>query len=118
MEMLAIADEIIRMTRYMLEGVPVDENSLALEAIDRVIPGGGFLADDHTMANFRTAQWVPDLIDRKRHDAWVKAGSKDMFTRANERARKILAEHETKPLPQAAEDVFAEILAEREGARQ
>jgi len=118
MEMLVIADEIIRMVRYFMEGVTVDQNNLALEAIDRITPGGGFLADKHTMNNFRTAQWIPGLIDRRRHDAWVKMGSKDMFTRANERARKILAEHQTISLPQAAEDVFMDILAEREGQRE
>ena len=118
MEMLVIADEIIRMTRYLIEGVNVNENTLALEAIDRANPGGGFLADEHTMDNFRTAQWIPDLIDRKRYDAWIKSGSTDMFTRANERARKILAEHQPTPLPKTAEEVFTTILAEREDQRK
>lgn len=118
MEMLVIADEIIRMTRYFMEGVKVDKNTLALEAIDHIIPGGGFLADEHTMANFRTAQWIPSLIDRRRHDAWEKAGSKDMFMRANERARKILVEHQPASLPQDGEEVFAAILAERNESRR
>jgi trimethylamine--corrinoid protein Co-methyltransferase len=118
MEMMVIADEIIRMTRFFMEGVKVDQNTLALDAIDRVTPGGGFLADDHTMTNFRTAQWLPDLIDRSRYDAWEKAGSKDMFTRANERARKILAEHQVPSLPTEAESVFADILEERAKQRE
>jgi trimethylamine--corrinoid protein Co-methyltransferase len=70
------------------------------------------------MQNFRTGQWAPDLIDRKRYDVWEKAGSKDMFTRANERARKILAEHQTPPLSAETEAVFAEILVERAKQRQ
>jgi trimethylamine--corrinoid protein Co-methyltransferase len=117
MEMLVIADEIIRMARFFMEGVRIDKNTLALDAIDRVNPGGGFLADDHTMKNFRTAQWLPDIIDRSRHDGWVNTGSKDMFTRANERARKILAEHKVPPLPDGAEGVVAEVLAERNSDR-
>jgi trimethylamine--corrinoid protein Co-methyltransferase len=100
-----------------MEGVRIDKNTLALDAIDRVNPGGGFLADDHTMKNFRTAQWLPDIIDRSRHDGWVNTGSKDMFTRANERARKILAEHKVPPLPDGAEGVVAEVLAERNSDR-
>lgn len=118
MEMLVIADEIIRMVRFYMEGVRVDKNTLALEAIDRVMPGGGFLADEHTMNNFRTAQWLPDLIDRRRHDAWKAAGSKDMFTRANERAQKILAAHQVPPLPDEAETMFADILSERNSQRE
>jgi trimethylamine--corrinoid protein Co-methyltransferase len=113
MEMLVIADEIIRMTRFLMEGVAVNETTLALDAIARVRPGAGFLADDHTLDNWRWAQWRPALIDRSRYDRWVERGRKDMFTRANERAREILAEHEVPPLPQEAEAVIAEVLAER-----
>jgi trimethylamine--corrinoid protein Co-methyltransferase len=113
MEMLVIADEIIGMTRYLVEGVPVDQNTLALDAIARVEPGGGFIADDHTMENFRTAQWAPSILDRSQYDLWANASSKDISTRANERARQILSEHQVPPLPDDAEMVIAEIMEER-----
>jgi trimethylamine--corrinoid protein Co-methyltransferase len=113
MEMLVMADEIIDMTRFVMEGVVVDESTLALDAIARVRPGGGFLTDDHTLDHWRTAQWRPGLLDRQRYDRWVKRGSKDLFTRANERAREILAEHEVEPLPEEAEKVIDEILERR-----
>jgi trimethylamine--corrinoid protein Co-methyltransferase len=112
-EMLIIADEVIRMTRFMMEGMTVNETTLALDAIRRIRPGGGFLADDHTLDNWRWAQWIPDLINRQRYDTWVEAGSKDLFTRANERAREIVDEHEVPALSDEAEAVIAEVLAER-----
>jgi len=113
MEMLVIADEIISMTRFLLEGVPVNRETLALDAIARAEPGGGFLADDHTLDNFRTAQWAPRLLDRKQHDIWEAEGAKDMYTRANELAREILSKHEVPPLPKDAEKVIEEVLSER-----
>jgi trimethylamine:corrinoid methyltransferase-like protein len=58
------------------------------------------------------------VIDRMRYDTWVKKGSKDMTTRANERARQILAEHEVPPLPEAAEEAIAAVLKAREAARE
>ncbi len=114
MEMLVVCDEIIRDVRFIMEGVEVSERTLAREAIHRAKPGGGFLADDHTLDNWRWAQWRPALIDRMRYDRWVEKGSKDMTTRANERARQILEEHEVPPLPQAVEEVIAEVLERRE----
>jgi len=113
METLVIADEIIREASFITGGLEINPTTLALDAIARVRPGGGFLADDHTLNNFRTSQWVPKMIDRSRYDSWNAAGSKDMYTRANERAREILAEHQVTPLSEAAEVVIAEILAER-----
>jgi trimethylamine:corrinoid methyltransferase-like protein len=94
-------------------GVEVSKRTLARDAIHRARPGGGFLADEHTLANWKWAQWRPGVIDRMRYDNWVKKGSKDMASRANEIARKILAEHQVPPLPEEAEQVIAEVLAER-----
>jgi len=66
MEMLVIADEIIRDARHIMSGIEVNERTLAREAIHRAKPGGGFLADDHTLENWRQAQWQPVLLDRTR----------------------------------------------------
>ena len=113
MEALVIADEIIREARFLTDGLDINANTLALDAIARIKPGGGFLADNHTLENFRTSQWIPRVIDRNRYDSWEAAGSKDMNTRANERAQEILAEHQVTPLSEDAEAVIAEILTER-----
>ncbi len=117
MEALVIADEIIRETRFLVGGVEISPTTLALDAIGRIRPGGGFLADRHTLDNWKWAQWRPELIDRRRYGNWTKRGSKDMFTRANERAREILEEHEPPPLSEKAEAVITEILEKRAAAR-
>jgi trimethylamine--corrinoid protein Co-methyltransferase len=113
MEMLVACDEIIRDVRFIMEGVEVSERTLAREAIHRAKPGGGFLADDHTLDNWKWAQWRPELIDRTRYNQWVKRGRKDMAARANERARQILEEHEVPPLSVEAERTMAEVLKTR-----
>lgn len=113
MEMLVVCDEIIRDVRFIMGGVEVSRRTLAREPIHRAQPGGGFLADDHTLDNWKWAQWQPRLIDRMRYDRWVKQGRQDMATRANERARQILEEHEVSPLPEEAEKVIAEVLRGR-----
>jgi trimethylamine--corrinoid protein Co-methyltransferase len=117
MEALVIADEIIRETRYLTGGLDINPTTLALDTIAHIRPGGGFLADDHTLENFRTSQWIPRMIDRSRYDSWKDDGAKDMFVHANEFARKILNQHQVPPLSEDAEAVIAEILAERAAFR-
>lgn len=117
MEMLVVADEIIRDVRHIMGGVEVSERTLAREVIHRAKPGGGFLAADHTLDNWRWAQWQPALLDRRRHDRWVNAGSKDMAARANERAREIITEHQVPPLSEEAEGEITEVLARRAAAQ-
>lgn len=113
MEMVVMTDEIICEVRSIMGGVQVSEKTLAREAIHRAQPGSGFLADDHTLKNWKWAQWHPRLMDRMRYDHWVAEGRQDLAVRANERARKILLEHQAPHLPEAAEKVIAEVLAER-----
>jgi len=118
MEMVVMADEIIRMIRYFVAGLQIDANTLALEATKRVRPGGGYIADKHTLQNFRTAQWMPKLIDRSYFDNWTEDGARDLAARANARARDILAEHTVPPLPEEAEAAITDILEERQDARK
>ena len=118
MEMLVICDEIIRDVRFVMDGVEVTERTLAREAIHRAAPGAGFIDSEHTLQNWKWAQWRPKVIDRRRYDDWAAGGRKDMAARANERARRILAEHEVAPLPEAAEREIADVLQSRQLARR
>ncbi len=113
MEMMILSDEIIREVRFIVEGIEVSERTLAREAIHRAAPGGGFLADNHTLDNYQWAQWRPALLDRQRYDRWAKRGSLDLAARARQRARQILADHQVPPLSDDAEAVIAAVLSKR-----
>ena len=67
--------------------------------------------------SFRTAQWLPQLIDRSYYDDWQENGAQDMSDRATARAKELLAEHTVPPLPDAAESVIMDILEERQAGR-
>jgi trimethylamine--corrinoid protein Co-methyltransferase len=113
MELLVICDEIISEVRSMVNGIEVSDRTLARDAIRRAKPGGGFLADDHTLENWRWAQWRPALLDRTRYDRWVGRGAEDMAGRANARARQILVDHDVPLLSDDAEREIAAVLRNR-----
>ncbi len=97
LEMVTMANELIAMSRFFTAGIPVDDNTLALKVIEKVGTGGPgsiFLTEDHTFENFEKANFLPNLIDRSRYDAWEGAGSMDMYKRCNAEAKRILAEHQ------------------------
>jgi trimethylamine--corrinoid protein Co-methyltransferase len=102
LEMLVMADELVAMGRSFTEGLPVNEDTLALDAIDRVALGGEqsiFLTDDHTMQHFREAHFHPQLLDRSRYESWKDAGAADLYDSCNAEAKNILSNHilESKP---------------------
>jgi len=118
LESLVMNDEIIAMTRRILRGVVVNENTLLLDLIDRVGPGGHFMAERHTAKHCRAEIWVPTLLDREPWETWQAAGAQTMLERIRARLREILATHRPPPLPAGAAEKIEAILQaaeEREG---
>ena len=100
LEMVTIANELIAMARHFHNGIPVNQETLALAALERVKAAGSkgiFLTDDHTFDHFQEALFLPDLLDRNRYDAWMGEGGKDLYQRSNTRARDLLADHQVAP---------------------
>jgi trimethylamine--corrinoid protein Co-methyltransferase len=109
LEMVTMANELIAMCRHFTNGIPVNEETLAIDVVDRVASGGPgsiFLTEDHTFDHFMQSLFLPTLIDRSRYDTWEREGSKDLFKRCNEEAKRILSEHEVEPKP---DEVIKEI---------
>ena len=61
--MMVLSDEIIGMVKSYLKGIRTEKEDLALDIIDKVQPGGNFLAEEHTLVNFRKF-WFPNLFNR------------------------------------------------------
>ncbi len=106
LEQLVVDETLLSVVERCLQGITVDDSTLALDLIHDVGPGGAFITTDHTLGHFREELLVPDLIDRQNREAWQAAGAPDMRTRAREKARRILADHQPVPL---ADDVAAQL---------
>lgn len=102
-----VADnEMVRMLRRVLQGIPVNDESMAVDVIRQVGAGGHFLMEEHTMTHMKTAHVSPRLIDRTNRDAWLEQGRPSLFSKANQEVIHLLETHKPDPLP---EKVAAEI---------
>ena len=115
-EQLLIDAEIVRMIRRTMQGIAVNDETLAVDVIKAVGPAGTYLAQKHTMKFMRKESSQTKLIDRHSYEAWEKLGGKDMFQNANEDARKILEGHKPMPLPDEAAREIRRIIEDAEGA--
>ncbi len=112
-EQLVIDSELNKTVVRALQGLEADEGRLAMEAIQRVGPGGNFIQDAHTMKYLRGERYTPSrLIYRNSRDAWMSAGCQDFEKRANEMARTILKEHEPMPLPEDIAQALDTLVAD------
>ncbi len=90
-EMAAICDEMVHMTKRILAGFEVNDETLALGAIREAGYGGNFLKMKHTAQWFRREMFFPSLFRRQTSDEWVKAGSKSIEQVAHEKVLDILS---------------------------
>ncbi len=97
MDMMVASDEIIDMVKRILRGIPVTDETRALDVMDDVGPGGHFLEHDHTYDRFKNEIWRPKLIDRQNWENWTASGSKTHRQRVRERVIEVL-EAEAEPL--------------------
>ena len=108
---LLMEAEIYGIVQKTAGGIEVSDETLALDVIKRVGPGGTYLAEKHTRAHMKDI-WRPGVWDRTPYDAWLTAGKRGALENAEERAREILLTPAPEPLP---DDVRAELrrLVER-----
>jgi trimethylamine---corrinoid protein Co-methyltransferase len=108
-EQFVIDDEIIGMCCKVLEGIRVDEEHLALEAIDQVGPGGSFITSPHTMMHMRREYYNGNgVADQDSRERWMEKGSQDTRTRAREIAKKILTRETKSHIPTEVEKAIRE----------
>ena len=101
---MVLVNEILYMVEQFMRGVPVNDETLALDMMDRIGPGGHYLYEDHTLEHFREV-WYSDLFDRSVHEVWLSQGGKRFQQRLREKTESLMR-HQPEPLP---EDVLREM---------
>jgi trimethylamine---corrinoid protein Co-methyltransferase len=97
---MVLVNEILSMVNQFMGGMPVNDETLALDLIDRVGPGGHYLAEDHTVRHFKDVWYSKGLFDRSIYQLWQQQGSKRFEERLAARTGKVM-QHQPAPLPDA-----------------
>lgn len=108
-----IDNEICGYALRLVRGIQVNEETLALDIIEKVGPGGHFLAQKHTSKWFKIEEYMPSyVIDTRSERDWRERGAKDIVQRAREKVEEILKEHEPEPLPPDVEKELDSVVKE------
>jgi trimethylamine--corrinoid protein Co-methyltransferase len=96
-EFLVLVHDIVDTVNHYMAGIPVTEESLALDVIHRVGPGGHYLQDPHTLKHFKNIKYS-EIFERMILEQWEAAGAKNLEQRLQETTLKKM-EHRPEPLP-------------------
>ena len=74
---MVLANEVLGNINQFMNGLPVNQETLAIGVIDRVGPGGHYLQEDRTMKHFREVRYSK-LFERTVYDQRKEAGAKPL----------------------------------------
>ncbi len=97
----------------LAEGISVDENAQAMDAIREVGPGGHYLGCAHTQANFKSAFWRTGVLDYKPFETWDEEGARDTQALAAARVKKLLADYRQPGIDPAVNEALNDYVARK-----
>jgi len=109
-EMLVICDEIVHMIKCVFGGLKVTDDTLALDVIKEVGPGGDFLNHEHTASSFRTSLFFPAYFPRLSVERWKERGRMSITEVAHTTVATILADAGPVRLPPGADSALERAL--------
>ena len=112
-EKMILDAELLQMVSAFLDPLIVDDDTLALDAMREVGPGGHFFGATHTQSRYRSAFHRPMISDWRNYEAWQEAGSPEAAGKANALYKLLLASYTPPPLDDAIAEELDAFVARR-----
>jgi len=113
---IVMCSEMISYVKRILRGFEMNPESLAVDLIREVGPGGNFLAEPHTLEFMRKEHWVPRFINRDNPEVWDSRGRPEYLEVITQKAKDVLHNHRPLPLSDEAVKQIEKIYRQAEDA--
>jgi trimethylamine--corrinoid protein Co-methyltransferase len=108
-EMMVLSDELIGLADHLMKGIEISPETLMLDELDEVGPGGHFLNTANTREHFRDF-WYPDLLSREIRESWEADGKKPLGALLNNKVKSLIKEHQPAVLDADIKENLEQIL--------
>jgi len=108
-EKFVIDSEILGMVMRAVDGIKVNDDTLAFDLIKEVGPGGNFVAARHTRRFMRREHYRPTLNDQNSREEWEAKGGKAIWQKAGAKAKRLIAEPKYQLPAAVREQILSEI---------
>ncbi len=112
-EKIILDAEMLQMMSEVLSPIEVNDDTLGLEAIREVGPGGHFFGAAHTLERYETAFYQPMLADWRNFETWEEAGARTATQRATAIWKSLLESYEQPPLDPGVAEALEAFVAKR-----
>ncbi len=101
-EDMVISNEMVGMVLRGMEGIKVDEETLADDVIHKVGAGGNFLTERHTLEHLRKEIFTSEILDKSKGRYIQEAAKK--------KAKHLLNTHQPEPLDKSVQEGLRKII--------
>ncbi|MFC1798814.1 trimethylamine methyltransferase family protein [Thermodesulfobacteriota bacterium] len=106
---ILICHEIIDWVKKYMQGLEINDETLALDWIHKAGTDQSHISTEHTLAHFREDNY-PDLLDHRRFEDWFNDGASDLAFRATRKVDEILNEHHPQELDEGIQSQLQKII--------
>ncbi len=111
---LVLVDEIIGMAVRVMRGVEVNSETILLDLITKVGPGGTFINQAKSASFSRNEAWIPSVLDRSPYNIWSGKGNPTTEDLIVAKVNKLLDAHQPAPMLEEARVRIEAILVDAE----
>ncbi|MDX1574936.1 MAG: trimethylamine methyltransferase family protein [Kiloniellales bacterium] len=104
------------MMHRLMDGLALDDNAFAMDAFHEAGPGHHYFGTAHTLANYETAYYEPDLADCNSFEQWLEEGEKDALARAHALWKAWLEGYQAPDLDPAVDEALRAFIAKKQEA--
>ncbi len=112
-EKLILDAELLQSMTEYLKPIVVDQDTLAIDVIGEVEPGGHFLGTKDTLNRYESAFYEPILSDWRTFESWFEDDARSATQRANTIWKKLLNDYQKPPMDAAIEEELGTYVAKR-----
>jgi trimethylamine--corrinoid protein Co-methyltransferase len=112
-EKMILDAEMLQGMAEFLKPMTIDRDTVAIDAMAEVGPGGHFFGAKHTMERYEAAFYAPMLSDWRNFEAWKAAGAPDALQRASAICKDLLANYQAPPIDPAIHDALKDFVVRR-----
>jgi trimethylamine--corrinoid protein Co-methyltransferase len=99
-----------------LNGLTINEDTLAFDALSEFGPGEHLFGSQHTLRHYKTAYYDSALDDNQPWETWDEQGGIDSAKRANSRWKQTLADYQTPALDQGIDEALQDFIAKKKSS--
>ena len=112
-EKIVLDAELLQGMAETLQPIEVTADTLTMESLETVEPGGHFFGTPHTVEHYESAFYQPILSDWRNYESWLEAGAPEAAERATKVWQKLLEDYQAPDLPPDRLEAMEAFIARR-----